>query len=52
MRLGEVWLPERNVVVSHVRIGGQATLTIDHGPSPIVVPVPLTNAVEQVAATR
>src|SRR5260370_24785111 len=30
-RRGEFWLPQRNVAVSHVRIGGEATLTIDYG---------------------
>jgi Outer membrane lipoprotein-sorting protein len=31
MRRGEVWVPQRNVSSSHVRIGGEATLTIDYG---------------------
>jgi hypothetical protein len=31
VRRGEFWLPERNVSTSHVRIGGEATLTIDYG---------------------
>jgi hypothetical protein len=30
-RNGGFWLPERNVAKSHVRIGGDATLTIDYG---------------------
>jgi outer membrane lipoprotein-sorting protein len=30
-RRGEFWLPARNVSTSHVRIGGEATLTIDYG---------------------
>ncbi len=30
-RQGEFWLPTRNVSTSHVRIGGEATLTIDYG---------------------
>jgi hypothetical protein len=31
VRRGDFWLPERNVSTSHVRIGGEATLTIDYG---------------------
>jgi hypothetical protein len=31
VRRGEFWLPERNISTSHVRIGGDATLTIDYG---------------------
>jgi hypothetical protein len=31
VRRGEFWLPERNVSTSHVRIGGEARLTIDYG---------------------
>jgi hypothetical protein len=30
-RRGEFWLPTRNVSTSQVRIGGEATLTIDYG---------------------
>ena len=35
-RNGEFWLPVRNVAVSHVRIGGEATLTIDYGEYQVV----------------
>ncbi|HEX4575947.1 MAG TPA: hypothetical protein VH117_01245 [Edaphobacter sp.] len=31
VRRGKFWLPGRNVSTSHVRIGGEATLTIDYG---------------------
>jgi hypothetical protein len=31
VRHGEFWLPGKNVSTSHVRIGGEATLTIDYG---------------------
>jgi hypothetical protein len=31
VRRGEFWLPGKNVSTSHVRIGGDATLTIDYG---------------------
>lgn len=51
-RRGAVWLPERNVAVSHVRIGGQATLTIDYGIYPVVVAAPLIGPGVQVAAAR
>jgi hypothetical protein len=30
-RHGEFWLPEKSVAVSHVRIGGEAKLTIEYG---------------------
>jgi hypothetical protein len=30
-RRGEFWLPERNIARSHVRMGGDATLTIEYG---------------------
>ncbi len=36
LRRGEVWLPEKNVSSSHVRIGGVATLTIEYGSYPEV----------------
>jgi hypothetical protein len=35
-RRGEFWLPGRNVSTSHVRIGGEATLTIDYGEYQVV----------------
>jgi hypothetical protein len=31
VRRGEFWLPGRNISTSHVRIGGEARLTIDYG---------------------
>jgi hypothetical protein len=37
LRRGEVWLPAKNVSSSHVRIGGEAKLTIDYGSYPVVV---------------
>ena len=37
VRRGDVWLPGKNVSTSHVRIGGEATLTIDYGAYPEVV---------------
>jgi hypothetical protein len=36
VRRGEMWLPGKNVSSSHVRIGGEATLTIDYGSYPVV----------------
>jgi len=31
VRRGDVWLPAKNVSTSHVRIGGEAKLTINYG---------------------
>lgn len=36
VRRGDIWLPGRNVSTSHVRIGGEAKLTIDYGTYPVV----------------
>ncbi len=36
VRRGDVWLPARNVSSGHVRLGGEATLTIDYGTYPVV----------------
>jgi len=36
VRRGEIWLPGKNVSSSHVRIGGEATMTIDYGSYPVV----------------
>jgi hypothetical protein len=41
VRRGEVWLPAKNVSSSHVRIGGEATLTIEYGTYPVVTVRPL-----------
>jgi hypothetical protein len=30
-RNGEFWLPQHNVTVSHIRLGGEVTLTVDYG---------------------
>jgi hypothetical protein len=30
-KVGDFWFPHRNVSVSHIRLGGMATLTIDYG---------------------
>jgi outer membrane lipoprotein-sorting protein len=35
-RNGQFWLPQRNVTVSHVRMGGEVTLTVDYGTYEIV----------------
>ncbi len=35
-RKGQFWLPQRNVTVSHVRMGGEVTLTVDYGTYEIV----------------
>jgi hypothetical protein len=36
VRRGDIWLPAKNVSSSHVRIGGEATLTIEYGSYPVV----------------
>jgi hypothetical protein len=36
VRRGDVWLPGKNVSTSHVRIGGEAKLSIDYGTYPVV----------------
>ena len=41
MRRGEVWLPERNISTTHVRLGGDAKVTIDYGEYPVVDTLPL-----------
>jgi hypothetical protein len=50
LRRGEVWLPAQNRSTSHVRIGGEATLTIDYGTYPVVVARALQPAPETVAS--
>jgi hypothetical protein len=47
IKRGQVWLPGRNVSSSHVRIGGEATLTIDYGSYPVVAARPLKPAVTE-----
>jgi len=37
VRRGDVWLPAKNASSSHVRIGGEATLTIEYGTYPVVM---------------
>ena len=52
VRRGDVWLPEHNLSTSHVRIGGQATLTIDYGTYPVVVAAPLHSTQVQIASAQ
>jgi hypothetical protein len=49
-RRGEFWLPQRNVAVSHVRIGGEATLTIDYGAYEVVAARTVKAEADTVAA--
>jgi hypothetical protein len=44
MRRGDVWVPEKNISTSHVRIGGQATVTIDYGRYPVLDTTPMSAA--------
>ena len=46
LRRGDVWLPAKNVSSSHVRIGGEATLTIEYGAYPVVTERALRPVVE------
>jgi outer membrane lipoprotein-sorting protein len=40
-KVGDFWLPEENISTSHVRIGGEARLTIDYGQYHILQAAPL-----------
>jgi hypothetical protein len=51
VRRGDVWLPGKNVSSSHVRIGGDATLTIEYGSYPVVASRAL-KATDEVAARQ
>jgi hypothetical protein len=51
LRRGDVWLPAKNVSSSHVRIGGEATLTIEYGTYPVVAARALKPA-DEVAARQ
>ena len=46
VRRGDIWLPGKNVSTSHVRIGGEAKLTIDYGTYPVVAARAVHNPVE------
>jgi hypothetical protein len=49
VRRGDIWLPAKNVSTSHVRIGGEATLTIDYGTYPVVTAAALRPNAEMAA---
>jgi len=49
IKRGQVWLPGHNVSSSHVRIGGQATLTIDYGSYPVVAARPIKQSIQTAA---
>jgi hypothetical protein len=51
VKRGQVWLPGHNVSSSHVRIGGQATLTIDYGEYPVVAARPIRQPVQTAAVS-
>jgi hypothetical protein len=40
MRMGEVWVPETNISTTHVRLGGEAKVTIDYGRYAVLATVP------------
>lgn len=48
VRRGEVWLPETNISHGHIRLGGDATMTIVYGTYPVVVQHALKPSVESV----
>jgi hypothetical protein len=52
MRRGEFWLPGRNVSTSHVRIGGEATLTIDYGGYPVLAETVASGVTTKAAVGR
>jgi hypothetical protein len=49
VRRGDIWLPGKNVSTSHVRIGGEARLTIDYGTYPVVAARAVRQRVETAA---
>jgi hypothetical protein len=53
-RNGEFWLPQHNVTISRIRLGGQVTLTVDYGTYEIATtstrPVSVASRVAPVAA--
>jgi hypothetical protein len=36
MRRGEIWVPSKNISTTHVRLGGEAKVTIDYGAYPVL----------------
>jgi hypothetical protein len=44
MRRGDIWVPAKNISTTHVRIGGEAKVTIDYGLYPVLETAPI-NAV-------
>jgi hypothetical protein len=49
VRRGDVWLPAKNVSSGHVRMGGEATLTIDYGTYPVVEARQLSSGADAIA---
>ncbi|QHN01970.1 outer membrane lipoprotein-sorting protein [Granulicella sp. WH15] len=47
LRRSGVWLPAQNVSTTHVRIGGEAILTIDYGTYPVVTAHPVVQSAER-----
>lgn len=44
MRRGDVWVPEKNDSTTHVRLGGEAHVTIDYGRYPVLTTEPVNTA--------
>ena len=47
-RHGDVWLPEKNISTTHVRIGGDAKVTIDYGQYAVLSTTPPSTATSSV----
>ena len=50
-RIGIFWLPEKNTSVTHVRVGGEAHLTIEYGPYTVEPAQPKIPATENLSAS-
>jgi len=46
IRHGDLWLPGKNISSSHIKIGGEAKMTIDYGTYPVVAASPVRSTVE------
>jgi hypothetical protein len=44
MRRGDVWVPAKNISTTHVRIGGEAKVTIDYGKYDVLLTRPIVAA--------
>ncbi len=49
MRRGAIWVPEKNISTTHVRIGGEAKVTIDYGRYQVLASKEIKATAEQTA---